>query len=360
MAVFTDKFVRGLKPADERYEERDAGCPGLSIRVGVRGEKLWSIVVMQAGKRRRIRLGTYPDVSLAMARRKAAEAKAAPSLHVGGLRVRDLWEMYSAEVGPSRRAWRDVEVAWTKWAEPVIGNVRIEDVGMRHGAALIAHVAKASSPSRAAKIVRYISPMLGFAAGRGLLPGNPWAGLRLPEGPQARDRVLSRDEWRAIWKWAEGQPYPFGPFVQALMLSGQRLNEVAGMRWDEIEDGVWLIPAARHKGKRQHEVPLPGRLAGLISAQPRHDEHVFSTRPGKPIVPGNKLKTQIDRDTDLAGWRFHDFRRTGATLMSEGGTPRFIVERVLGHADSSVTGIYDRHTYRSEKRAALELLEGSL
>ena len=208
MATFTDKFIQGLKPAAQRYEERDGGCPGLSIRVGVKGEKLWSVVATQGTTRRRIRLGTYPDVSLAMARRKAAEAKAAPSLHVGGLRLRELWQMYSAEVATSRRAFGDVRAVWEKWAEPVIGAVRIEDVTMRHGAELLAHVTKHSTPNRARMVIRYLSPMLGYAAGRGLLPGNPWAGLHLPESPEARDRVLSLEEWAKLGGWTLTALYP--------------------------------------------------------------------------------------------------------------------------------------------------------
>ncbi len=82
---------------------------------------------------------------------------------------------------------------WNKWAEPVIGNVRLEDLNMKHGAALISHVVKHSTPTRARNVIRYISPMFRFAAGRGLIPGNPWAGLYLPEGAGPRDHVLSRE-----------------------------------------------------------------------------------------------------------------------------------------------------------------------
>ena len=151
MAVFSDRFIRGLKPADKLYEERDAGCPGLVLRVGQRGLKVWEVVVSRDGRRRRIRLGTYPDVSLAMARRLASEQKSGPSVHSAGFRVRDLWEVYRAEVAPRRRAFGDVEMVWNKWAEPIIGNTRLDDLTMMHGAELISHVARHSSPNRARK-----------------------------------------------------------------------------------------------------------------------------------------------------------------------------------------------------------------
>ncbi|PKP67438.1 MAG: hypothetical protein CVT86_01705, partial [Alphaproteobacteria bacterium HGW-Alphaproteobacteria-8] len=314
MTTFTANFLKGLKAGASRYEERDSGCPGLLIRVNADGRKVFEAVVADGRKRRRVRLGTFPDLSLAMARRLAADAKAAPEVHAGGRRVAELWEAYKAEKEGALRAWRDVEMVWRQWAEPKIGHVRLEDLNMSHGARLIEHVAAKSSPNRARKVIRYLAPMLTFAAGRGMIPGNPWAGLSLPDGVERRDRVLSRTEWLALWEWAEAAPYPFGPFVRALMLSAQRLNEVAGMRWSELEGELWVIPAARHKSKRRHEVAMSVALAALVEAQPRHDEHVFSTQAGKPIVPGSVLLKRIQRDTGTSGWRFHDLRRTGATM----------------------------------------------
>lgn len=360
MAAFTDRFIKGLKPAAKFYEERDMGCPGLLIRVGQRGLKVWEVVVSHDGKRRRVRLGTYPDVSLAMARRLASEHKSAPAIYSAGLRVRDLWTMYQAEMAPKRRAFADVEKVWRKWAEPIIGGVRLDDLNMRHGAELIGEVVRHSTPNRARKTIRYLSPMLRFAAGRGLISGNPWAGLHLPEGVDARDRVLKAEEWRALWWWGQGAVYPWGPLLCVLMLSAQRLGEVAGMRWDELEGDVWAIPAARHKSKRRHEMPLSAALVRLLGALPRHDDHVFSVRSGRPAAPGSTVKNRIIRETGATDWRFHDLRRTGATFMAEGGVSRFIIERVLGHADHSVTAIYDRATYRDEKRLALEVLAATV
>jgi len=279
---------------------------------------------------------------------------------MAGLRIADLWQMYEIEAAASRRAFKDVQQVWVKWAEPIIGNVRLDDLTMAHGAELIAHVVRHSSPNRARKVIRYLSPMLTFAAGRGLLLGNPWAGLHLPEGVAPRDRVLSRAEWVSVWRWAEGQRYPWGPYMRALMLSAQRLSEMAGMQWAEIDGDLWTIPAQRHKSKKRHEVPLSRALKALIVAQPRHDVHVFTTMRGRAIGPGTKLLRQIQAETETSGWRFHDLRRTGATLMADGGVNRFILERVLGHSDHTVTAVYDRATHREEKRQALEVLAGTV
>jgi len=356
MAVFTANFVAGLKPGPSIYEERDTGCPGLIIRVGQRGKKVWEVIVSRDGKRRRERLGVFPDVSLAKARRLASEAKSAPEAHSSGMRVRDLWETYRAEVKDRRRAFRDVESVWTMWAEPIIGNVRLEDLSIHHGSQLISAVVKRSSPNRARKAIRNLAPMFRFAAGRGMIPANPWAGLHVPEAAPARDRVLSRDEWARLWQWSNTAGYVWGPFVAVLMLTAQRLNEVASMRWGELEGDVWAIPAARHKSKRRHEVPLSGALVALLATLPRHDDFVFSTRHGRPVAPGSWIKDKISAEADIAVWRFHDVRRSAATFMAEGGVTRFIIERTLGHTETGVTQVYDRHHYREEKRRALDVL----
>ena len=355
MANFTHKFLMGLRPGAVRYEERDAGCPGLLCRVNTDGARVFEVVVSEGRARRRVRLGQFPDVSLATARRLAAEAKAAPALHTSGRTVAVLWQVYKAERAPVLRAWRDIEGAW-KWAEPKISHLRLEDISMRHGADLIEYVSRKSSPHRARHVIKCLAPMFKFAAGRGMIPGNPWAGLLLPPAAPTRERVLSRDEWAALWAWGLAAPYPWGPLVRVLMLSGQRLGEVAGMRWAEIDGDVWTVPSVRHKGKRGHEVPLSVALAGILAGLPRHDEHVFSTRAGKAIAPGSKLLALILRETATGGWRFHDIRRTAATRMSEAGVPRFTVARVLGHADGGVSAVYDRYGYRAEKRDALDRL----
>jgi integrase len=358
--AFTDKAIRGLKPAHEIYELRDLACPGLVLRVTTKGRKVWETIVTEYGKRRRVRLGEYPALPLAEARRIATERKSTPGGMTYGLRCRDLWRLYHAEIADARRSIKDIEIAWRKWAEPILGDVRIEDVTLHHGVAVIDHVAKKCSRNRAASVIRNIRPMFRWAAGRGMLPGNPFAGLVLPRGAERRDRVLRVEEWQQLADWAFDEPYPFGPYVLCLMLSGQRRNEVASMEWREIDGDVWTIPTNKHKGYRNHEVPLSAPLARLIEAQPCHDSFVFSTRPETHIKPGSKLKNRISAETGLDDWRFHDIRRTAATILGDNGVPRFTIERILGHSDQSVTAVYDRARYRDEKQLALEVLAATV
>jgi integrase len=80
-------------------------------------------------------------------------------------------------------------------------------------------------------------------------------------------------------------------------------------------------------------------VSGFSKAKPRLDQAITRARDGAALAP----------------WTIHDMRRTVATEMGRLGVSRFIIGKVLNHADRSVTGIYDRHAYLQEKRAALEL-----
>ena len=117
---------------------------------------------------------------------------------------------------------------------------------------------------------------------------------------------------------------------------------------------MWIIPREKVKATRTqkaapHEVPLSRALADLITAQPCLGPYVFTTRGDRPIAPGSRIKARLEADvnaqaSELADWRFHDIRRTAATMMAGRGVSRFIIERILGHADSGVTATYDRST----------------
>ncbi|MCP5036802.1 MAG: tyrosine-type recombinase/integrase [Rhodobacteraceae bacterium] len=357
-----------LMPKKASYEVRDEVVRGLILRVGKKGVKVWEVVVSVGGRRRRERLGVFPALSVKEARMKAEEAKATalnPVAAMAARTVADVFEAYKAQRQNRMRTWNDVQSVWDCWARDRIGHIRTTDLTLHHGLDLRNHVSEESSPLRAGAVIRYLRPMMAWAEEERLVAENPWLRLKVGVTATSRDRVLSSSEWQRLWNAGGAMPYPFGPFTRALMLSAQRSSNVAAIRWDEIHGDVWTIPREKVKATRPdkaaaHEVPLSGAFAGLIAEQPRFGEYVFTTRGDVPIYPGSKLKAQLSEAAELSDWRFHDVRRTGATLMTTGKVTRFIVERVLGHSDNTVTATYDRSTYRDEKRDALEVLAATV
>jgi integrase len=174
--------------------------------------------------------------------------------------------------------------------------------------------------------------------------------------PASRDRVLSDDELRQLWP-ALDNAGKFGEVLKLLLLTGQRRSEVTGMAWAEIEpDGTWTIPGERYKTGKVHSVPLSAAALDIIGRQPRTSEYVFRSRWGGPFRNYSKTKIDLDRTVPLPHWTLHDLRRTARTLMARAGVRPDIAERVVGHAQGGVLGVYDRHSYEAEKRDALEKL----
>jgi integrase len=188
-------------------------------------------------------------------------------------------------------------------------------------------------------------------------------GLAKPKAPASRARVLSDDEIRTFWTATEALGEPFAPLFRLLLLTGQRLNEVAGMRRAEIEGDVWRIPASRAKNHREHFLPL-GALARAIIAEAPGDDLVFSTT-GRTAVSGfSKAKARLDALMgEVAPWRLHDLRRTMAMNLAALGVAPVVTEKALNHVSGvsgGLVGVYQRFDYAAEVRAAVEAWEKRL
>ena len=152
--------------------------------------------------------------------------------------------------------------------------------------------------------------------------------------------------------------HPFNAFIRFLLLTGCRRNEGANLRWGEITDSDWLLPAARHKNKTTDLMrPLSKAALAIVEAQPRIDASpcVFSHTGKRPIRFGRASRAFMV-SSGIRGWRLHDLRRTSRTLLSRAGINADICERCLGHALPGIRGTYDRHQYRHEMAHAFEAL----
>lgn len=219
--------------------------------------------------------------------------------------------------------------------------------------------ATAANQARAA-----LSKFYNWAIASGLAEKNPVTGTDKLGRHVRRDRVLRGDELKAIWLACGGDD-DFSLIVRLLILLGQRRDEVARMRWEEIDfvDATWSLPGERTKNGLPHEVPLPPLALKIL--RKRDDRrligrrHVFGVYDSKGFSGFSKSKAALDERYPLrTPWRLHDLRRTCATQMARLRTPPYVIEAVLNHVSGTkagVAGIYNRHLYDVEKREALEL-----
>ena len=146
------------------------------------------------------------------------------------------------------------------------------------------------------------------------------------------------------------------------MLTGARRDEVASLQWSEIDlDGALIVlPPARVKNRRIHEIPLAPAALEILQAQPRRSSDFVFGHVGQSGFQGwSKAKAELDARLRLPAWRLHDLRRTTSTIMHDRlDVPPHIVEAVLGHVSghkAGVAGHYNYAKYQQAKRAALTL-----
>jgi integrase len=175
----------------------------------------------------------------------------------------------------------------------------------------------------------------------------------------ARARILNDNELRTIWEAAE-QGGSFGGLVQIALLTGQRQRKLVNMRWADISaDGVWTVPVEDREKGTGGELVLPEMALEVLRRQPRifGTDLVFPPTRGTGRMGTSQAKTAFEATLPpMERWTVHDCRRTCRSLMARAGVPSDHAERVIGHVIGGVEGIYDRHSYRDEKRIALAKL----
>lgn len=379
--TLTDVIVKRVRPPSTgQVEHWDALVRGFGLRVTVKGRKTWVLWKrLRNGKAVRHTLGKYPDISLAGARdlARAALLLIAEGKNPTDERKRDEErkraererpDSFSAVAAAFQANDRKAGPGWAKERARVIkrelvpawGDLPIASITRADVIALLDSIAARGAPIQANRTKAIIGRLFTWAAPRFDLPGSPCVGIEKPGGDETkrkRSRVLSPAELRALWLAWDARGGMFGTFGKMLMLTAQRRGEVAGMRWADVhlDDGLWTIPLA--KGGHAHEVPLAPAAVDLLRTLPRQHgvDYVFSTRRAKPIGGFGKFKDKTTEVADVHAWRFHDLRRTAATMMADkGGISKETIRRVLGHSESDVTETYVRWGWLREKRAALE------
>jgi integrase len=212
-----------------------------------------------------------------------------------------------------------------------------------------------------------LSAFFAWAIREGLAETNPVIGTNKATDPEdtKRDRVLSHNELRTIWRnLGEGH---FADIVRLLMLTGQRREEISDLRWSEIDFSkrVISLPASRTKNKRAHDIPLSKTALAILSRQPRMAGREFVFGEGAQGFQGfSKAKAALDARVKLnQPWQLRDLRRTVVTGMGDIEVPPHVVEAIVNHVSGTkggVAGVYNKSVYAKEKVVALSKWDAEL
>jgi integrase len=379
--ILTHRFVEAVRPRATRIEIPDGGCSGLYLIVQPSGTRSWAVRFRHNGVNGKKTLGRAGDGGLSLAAARAAAAAhrhrlethpgvtpvtaVTPKTDGGGDNIeRAVAAFFELHVRRKNRAStaRHTEsifngIVLPAWRGRTVGSIRRRDV-----IELVESVAARGRGCRANRTLTALSKLFNWLVARDALASSPVTGVERPHKEEARTRILSDDELRALWL-ACGHDGALGQAIQMLILTGTRRNEVGHMRWLEIDEDrrLWTLPAGRTKNAREHAIPLSLQAWALIEARPRFAgcPFVFSADGNGAVNNWDKVKHRISARAGIAAdrWRLHDLRRTTASGMQKLGIPVPVIERALNHVSGTfrgIVGVYQQHDYADEIRVALQ------
>lgn len=249
-----------------------------------------------------------------------------------------------------------------KHALPVFGPRPFVAIARTDIADLLDDVAEESGAPQADKVLAHLSSLSNWFAARHATYSSPIVkGMKRSEA-KGRERILDDKELKVIWATAAKIRTPYAGAARFMLLTAQRRAKIASIRFSEIgDDGLWSIQTLPREKENPQFLLLPATAIEIIRSRPvlESKPFVFPGRGKKAMNSWSQMKREFDEHLpkDFANWTNHDLRRTARSLMSRAGVPSDLAERVLGHTLPGVLGIYDRHTYATEKKAALAALE---
>lgn len=350
---------------------------GLMLLVKESGARSWVLRCQVNGRRRDVGLGSWPDVTLAVARDKAIETRRL--MRQGGDPVatkrRALTTCFrdaaAALIVSKRDGWCNAKHAaqWSTtletYAYPKLGNMDVRAVGVDDVLAVLKPI-WSEKPETASRVRQRIEAVLDFARAKGLRDGdNParWRGhldhlLPRPSKVKAVEHHAAV-EWREIGAFMKALSTRQGMAARALaftILTAARSGEVRGMRWAEVDiaAGIWTVPAARMKAAKEHRVPLSTQVITLLGERGEADELVFpGERAGKPLSDMSlpAVLRRMGRSETVHGFR-STFRDWAGEMSS---FPREVVEAALAHRlKDKAEAAYARGDLFAKRRALME------
>jgi integrase len=369
-------------PGQRRRLSDWPASPALLVVSGApSNHKAWTSRPRLAGRAQTFTHGTFPAVTLQVARERAraveraiaegttdraklrAIARGADPNHLA--HPLDTIETVVAEFMTRRLHGRRrassyivrVQGRFRNYILPAFSGQDIRTITRREIITLLDRVHDRAGPAVANLTLANLRTLFRWARERDFVEASPAEGISMPGTMVKRERVLDDRELALVMRAARRLGYPFGTYVQLLVLTGLRRSEAATLRWTDIDlaSGVIAILPERMKARRPHVAPLTPTVLDLLTHCPRHEPFVLTNDGTKPLISFDWVKEQIDKlAPEIAPWTLHDLRRSAATGMARLGISRFVVARVLAHTDREITGVYDRYEYLAEKRTALE------
>jgi integrase len=383
-AHLTDIVVSRLKAPGTYFDET---TPAFGIRVG-KNRKTW--IVMRGAIRQRIRIGHYPGMTLADARKQARILLTQEPLDRNSRTTFSAaYTTYKTVLdGKKARTKYDYERILDKYFEPEFAKKPLTKITYESVIAITDPLPRSEQAHALAVLRTFLRWCV--RPPRRYIKHSPLEGITITMG-KPRKRLLKDDELVTVWNSAEKQGYPHGSIVQLLILTGQRKTEIANLRqpWINEKDRTITLPDWICKNGQEHTFPYGGRVAAILETIPRRNstDLLFPSyvADDRPISGWSKYKKRLDDLSEelpenwdstvlypkIPAWRLHDLRRTFGTKLAELKVTPHVVERMLNHSMGSISNktdglvsevakVYNLAAYLPEMRDAVAKWEHRL
>lgn len=374
----TDAKIKALKPLSKRYLVTDGD--GLSLDVLPSGKMSWLFRYRHEGKQEKVVLGQYPGMSLKAARQArlqkaaqvaggkspAAEKKQARTGRTSNPTVRDFGERYFKE--QVMRNWKDpgtIRRYLDNEIFPTLADKLLNDVTALDVQALVYRKRDNGRVAAAIQLRRVMKQMFDYALEVQLVTLNPAAmvATRYIGKARKRSRVLTPKEIRLYLRtiYQSNIRRQFKLALHIILLTLSRKSELLLARWEDVnfDTGEWLIPEENAKTGKPHIVYLSTQVSEMfreLKVLAGGSELVMPGRSSlkKPFAK-NALNTALDGLTfDMDPLTIHDLRRTGATLLTENGFNRDVIEKALSHEHQGIRAVYVVAEYAEQRKRMLQ------
>ena len=370
------------KPKEKEYNLSDGD--GLMIRVLPSGSKKWYFNYTQphTKKRKSLTFGSFPKITLAIARSQRAQYHILLAAKTDRLEHRT--QQYKQEKAEKLDTFRLVAQQWfslkrddlaissynkliryfEKDVYPVIGDHSIKKITAPDGIEVLNAIIERGSYEITRKVGRALNSVMIFAVNTGLAPHNPLAGIKavIPNTQEVNRPSLEPHELPELMKAVQ---YSIARVTTRCLIEFQlhtmtRPREAAEAEWIEIDyaNQVWVIPAHRMKMKKEHKIPLTEKVLELLSLMKPingHRQHIFASHiyPTKPVNAETANKAL--RDMGFAGRLVaHGMRALASTTLNEQGFDSDIIETALAHKDSDkIRAAYNRSQYMERRKVMM-------
>jgi len=379
--ALSDAKVRNATPQAKAYKITDG--EGMFLLVTPPGSKYWRFKYHFAGKEKLLALGVYPEVSLADARERRAQAR--KTLAAGKDPGEAKREAKLLAVLKSENTFEALAREWHeqhrhKWVThysvcvlnrletyifPKIGSRPVPDIGAQELLSVLRIVEKSGALDLAQRIMQSCGQIFMYAIATGRAVRNPVPDLRgaLKTPVKTHHAHLKASDLPEYLQKLEG--YDGAPetklALKMLLLTFVRTTELRAAEWTEIDldRAEWRIPAERMKMKELHIVPLSHQAVAVLRELKKHSgnrQYLFPNQHNLvSFMSENTMLYALYRMGYHSRTTGHGFRSTASTILNEHGFQPDVIERQLAHCErNKVRAAYNHAQHLPERRKMMQ------